>query len=220
MSKHVFGATSSPSCANFCLKKTASSYGKELDPKVAETIQRNMYVDDLMKSVGTTEIAIKLVKQLRELLKKGGFRLMKWLNNDREVLAEIPENERASSVVSLAICPQNVPLELDGTWRLTNVYGKSMRKHNSPGEKRAVTRRGILSMVYSLFDPLGLIALYIMKAKLLLQELCRKKRGWDGDVDAQEKQQWSRWLEDLSRLEEIKTERCFKPREFDEIKST
>ena len=97
-----------------------------------------------------------------------------------------------------------------------------MRKHNSPGEKRAVTRRGILSMVYSLFDPLELIAPYnsSMKAKLLLQELCRKKRGWDGDVDAQEKQQWSPWLEDLSRLEEIKTERCFKPREFDEIKST
>ena len=103
MSKHVFGATSSPSCANFCLKKTASTYGKEFDPKVAETIQRNMYVDDLMKSVGTTEIAIKLVKQLRELLKKGGFRLTKWLSNDREVLAEIPENERASSVVSLEI---------------------------------------------------------------------------------------------------------------------
>ena len=81
-------------------------------------------------------------------------------------------------------------------------------------------RQGILSMVYSLFDPLELIALYIMKAKLLLQELCRKKRGWDGDIDAQEKQQWSRWLEDLSRLEEIKTEHCFKPKEFDEIKST
>ena len=58
-------------------------------------------------------------------------------------------------------------------------------------------------MVYSLFDLLGLIALYIMKAKLLLQELCRKKRGWDGDIDEQEKQQWSRWLEDLPSLEDI-----------------
>ena len=56
-----------------------------------------------MKSVETTEIAIKLVKQLRELLKKGGFRLTKWLSNDREVLAEIPDNDRASSVVSLEI---------------------------------------------------------------------------------------------------------------------
>ena len=91
------------SCANFCLKKTALTYGKELDPKVAETIQRNTYVDDFMKSVGMTEIAIKLVKQLRKLLKKGRFRLTKWLSNDREVLAEIPDNDRASSVVSLEI---------------------------------------------------------------------------------------------------------------------
>ena len=85
------------------------------------------------------------------------------------------------------------------------MYGKSMRKHNSPNEKQAVTRQGILSMVYSLFDPLELIAPYnsSMKAKLLLQELCRKKRGWDGDIDEQEKQQWSRWLEDLPSLEDI-----------------
>ena len=120
MLKHVFGATSSPSCANFCLKKTASTYEKEFDPKVAETIQRNMYLDDLMKSVGMTEIAIKLVKQLRELLKKGGFRLTKWLSNDREVLAEIPENERASLLARrLTIFPQNVLLELNGRLRLT-----------------------------------------------------------------------------------------------------
>ena len=34
---------------------------------------------------------------------KGGFRLTKWLCNDRDVLVEIPEHERASSVVNLDI---------------------------------------------------------------------------------------------------------------------
>ena len=36
-------------------------------------------------------------------MKKGGFRLMKWISNDRKVLSEIPESERAKSVVSLDI---------------------------------------------------------------------------------------------------------------------
>ena len=34
-----------------------------------------MYVDDLMKSKSTSEEAIVLVSQLRELLARGGFRL-------------------------------------------------------------------------------------------------------------------------------------------------
>ncbi|XP_078384177.1 uncharacterized protein LOC144666660 [Oculina patagonica] len=105
MVKHLFGATSSPSCANFCLQKTASTYLEEFDPETIQTVMRNMYVDDLMKSVSSPETAIKLSTQLRELLKKGGFRLTKWLSNDRDVLVEIPECERASSVVNLLHVP-------------------------------------------------------------------------------------------------------------------
>ena len=51
MVKHLFGATSSPSCANFCLQKTALTYQEEFDPNTIQTVMRNMYVDDLIKSV-------------------------------------------------------------------------------------------------------------------------------------------------------------------------
>ena len=63
MVKHVFGATSSPSVANFCVKKTALLFGKEFHPEVVETVHKNVYVDDLMKR------AIKLSKDLRDLTK-------------------------------------------------------------------------------------------------------------------------------------------------------
>ena len=71
MSKHLFGATSSPSCANVCLKKTASIYQAEFDPVTVQIVKKNMYVDDLMKSVSSPEIALRLSTQLRELLAKG-----------------------------------------------------------------------------------------------------------------------------------------------------
>ncbi|KAL2086463.1 hypothetical protein ACEWY4_017522 [Coilia grayii] len=41
------------------------------------------------------------------------------------------------------------------------------------------TRRGILSVVSSIFDPLGFLAPLILPAKQLLQELCQKGFGWD-----------------------------------------
>ena len=78
MVKHLFGATSSPSIANFCLRKTAELQGEGIEAEAKETAKRNMYVDDMMKSTSKTERAILLVSQLRELLKRGGFRLTKW----------------------------------------------------------------------------------------------------------------------------------------------
>ena len=54
-------------------------------------------------------------------------------------------------------------------------YGEDV----AASESGTVTRRGIVSAVYSLFDPLGFIEPYAMKVKLLLQTLSRKKLGWN-----------------------------------------
>lgn len=42
-------------------------------------------------------------------------------------------------------------------------------------KKNPLTRRGVLSMVASVYDPLGFVALYVLVCKLILQELCRDK---------------------------------------------
>lgn len=97
----MFGATSSPSIANFGLRKTAELNWEGFERETVETVKRSMYVDDMMKSTSTTEKSIVVVSQLRELLARGGFRLTKWYSNDREVLAAIPESERTKSVVNL-----------------------------------------------------------------------------------------------------------------------
>ena len=222
MVKHVFGATSSPSCANFCLQKTGSIYGGEYDEEVSEAIKRSMYVDDLMKSVTNTERAIMIAQQLRELLQRGGFKLTKWLSNDREVLMTIPETERASSVVNLNIDDLPTETALGLKWNVEEdafIWEVDDRTLVQTQQK-ASTRRGILSVVSSLFDPLGMIAPFIMKAKLLLQELCRKKLEWDEEIEELEGKQWLRWLSDLSKLKKVKVERCFRPYDFGEVKRT
>ena len=101
MKNHIFGATASPSCANFCLKKTATLNQEDYDTETMRTVDKNMYVDDLMKSVNTTDLAIRFVNQLHEILAKAGFRLRKWFSNDRKVLEEIPESDRADSAKNL-----------------------------------------------------------------------------------------------------------------------
>ena len=50
MKVHVFGAVSSPSCANYALKRTADNQAKTFGKEVAQVIQRNFYVDDCLCS--------------------------------------------------------------------------------------------------------------------------------------------------------------------------
>ena len=117
-----------------------------------------MYVDDIMKSTGTRQKAINFVAQLRELLSREGFRLTKWYSNKREVRAAIPEPERAKSVANLEI--EQLPTEsaLGMKWNIeedkfvSEVSDERLTEVNS----KPLTRRGVLSVIYSMFDPLGL----------------------------------------------------------------
>ena len=77
MKVHLFGATSSPSVANYCIKRTAEQNKENSSAEAIDSILRSLYMDDLLKSVSTTEQAIQLVHEVSELLAKGGFRLTK-----------------------------------------------------------------------------------------------------------------------------------------------
>ena len=72
---HLFGGASSPSRANYALKKTAEGNKEDFDAVTIATVKRNFYVDDCLKSVPTNPKAVKLVGELRELLSRGGFHL-------------------------------------------------------------------------------------------------------------------------------------------------
>ena len=116
---HLFGATSSPSCAGFCLRKTASNFEGSFDPATIETIRKNFYVDDCLKSVPTPQEAIKSTKELCELLAKRSFHLTKFISNNREVIESVPETDRAKSVANLlwVNCLLKERLECAGMWK-------------------------------------------------------------------------------------------------------
>ena len=171
MQVHLFGATLSPSCAAHALKRTADDHANLFKPEVLATVQRNFYVDDCDKSVPKEEKAIKLALDLQSLMKMGGFRLTKWLSNSRKVLCAIPESERAPSVVSLNPCDA---LPTDRALGINRDVNEDQIKFVVKVADRPLTRRGILSIVSSIFDPLELVSPITLRAKTIIQHLCRK----------------------------------------------
>ena len=212
---HLFGGASSPSCPNYALKKTADHNKEDFDAAAVAPVKRNFYVDDCFRSVATDTQAVRLARQLCELLSKGGFGLTKWTSNSREVINSVPESERAPSVKDLDLDKNSALTEraLSVQW---NVQADTFSFKIASKEKPA-TRRGILSIVSSIYDPLGFASPCILPDKVILQDLCLKGHGWDDQIPELSKQKWEAWLRELPKLEQFEIPRCFKPPDFSDV---
>ena len=95
MKVHMFGAASSPACANYALQETAKDNDLLFLQDVIATVLENFYTDDCLKSVNSAEEAIRMTDELSQLLKKGRFNLTKWLNNSDRVISNFVLERRA-----------------------------------------------------------------------------------------------------------------------------
>ncbi|XP_033115385.1 uncharacterized protein LOC117115625 [Anneissia japonica] len=82
-----------------------------------------------------------------------------------------------------------------------------------------LTRRGILSTICSIYDPLGFAAPVILRGKAILQELCRKGVEWDDPVPDELRSRWILWRSSIKELESLEVTRCLKPRKEEKIKA-
>ena len=77
----MFGEVSSPSRENYTMRRNADENGEDLLLGV-KAVYQHFYMDDGLPSTDSHEEAIKMRKQIIELLRRGGYRLHKWLPND------------------------------------------------------------------------------------------------------------------------------------------
>lgn len=212
MTVHLFGAVSSPSCACFALRKTAEDNQHSFNFEVMNTVYKNFYMDDCMKSLPSEKEAIQMAKDLAALCHKGGFHLTQWVSNSREFLQSILEQDRSKNIVELILDRDQLPVEraLELQWCVqTDTFNfKTVCK------ERMHSRLGILSVVSSVYDPLGCLSPLMLPVKLLLQELCRTNYSWDDEIPPILDQQWIKWVTNLDHLSAFTVDRCLKPHGF------
>ena len=111
MTVHLFGAKTSPGCANYALKACTNDYEEELGSAPAAFVRKNFYVDDGLKSVSSIEEAVSLIGSTKEMCKRGGFRLHKFASNRKEVIEAIPAEDRAEGVRNIDLDHEALPME-------------------------------------------------------------------------------------------------------------
>ncbi|XP_038142217.1 uncharacterized protein LOC119784309 [Cyprinodon tularosa] len=92
-------------------------------------------------------------------------------------------------------------------------------KFRVQAKSNPLTRRGVLSTVASIYDPLGFIAPFVLLGKQILQQMCKDKVEWDQELPDYLKPQWESWIKDLPSLANMEIPRCFIPAEFGQVKS-
>ena len=207
MRTNVFGAKSSPCCAAFALRRTASENVTGASQDVVDAVLRNIYVDDMCVSCITEKDASDLVTQLCPLLASGGFYLTKFLSNNRTVLEQLSPEDLAGHVNLSGKLPVHKTLGVfwDASSDLLKVKVNIKTKPN--------TRRGLLSMIGQTYDPLGIIQPFLLPARRLLQEACQSNLGWDQNISEIPglEQGWDCWFGSLPKLEQVEVIRCILP---------
>ena len=207
---HPFGATSSPSIAGYALRKVARDNSERACPETIKTVKNNFYVDDCLKSLSSPELAVCLIAQLRSLLSSGGFHLSKFTSNCRLILFSIPETDK--SVCNAVDIINDLPVSktLGLVW---NTSSNTLKIEVNVKEKPC-TRRGLLSIISQVYDPLGLEQPFVLPMKRHLQMLNLESLSWEDLLPESLQVDWNTWLSQLPCLQELAVPRCFKPTGF------
>lgn len=169
-------------------------------------------------SLKSVEEAIKLVRDAQVVCATGKLHLHKFLSNNRNVLESISVSDRAAEVKNVNLNHDHLPVQsvLGVRWDVENyAFSFSVSLDEKPP-----TRRGILSAVASIYDPLGFLAPFVLLGKKVLQEMCRKGISWDAPLPSELRPRWESWLEDLPNLHKLQIPRCFIPQGFGKILRT
>ena len=204
MTKHIFGATSSPGCAEFGLLQMARDHGGT--SKSAQWFLENcFYVDDGLFSCDTVEEAVCLLSDTRAICESANLHLHKLMSNCSEVLSAFPDRDLACDLKEFTGGVSGSERALGIDWDpVSDRFSFSL---TVSGQK--VIRRNMLKSLASLFDPLGFLSPVTLVGKAILQRCCHGF-DWDDPLPQLQAEQWQSWIADLYNLECIQIPRCLK----------
>lgn len=191
MTTVTFGLANSPYLAIRWLKAVADAV-EEKFPLAAAAIRENFYVDDCTGGAFSIMEAWELYEQLKEAFNSVGCNLRKFVSNSTEIMQRIPEEDRE---------------KIESTFiKVLGVHWNPVRdiitfKINFDAKTVPKTKRNLVAEIATIYDPLGLIAPIVVKAKILLQRVWTlstktKKYDWDDELP---KEYIDEWLKIKSR---------------------
>ena len=202
----------------------------------------SIYVDDLISRNGTVPEAFQFYLKAKERLLEAGFNLRKFLSDSPELMKLI--NEREGTVIeqgslvdgSLTLeeqsytksslnCAEKIEEKLESkvlgvVWNHCNdeICFKLDRILDIANDA-PLTKRGILSVISRIYDPLGLMAPAMVEFKFIFSRLCKGKYSWDSPLTDEIKARYSKWLSGLKATSCMNIPQCYSRSDYEKADS-
>ena len=167
----------------------------EHEPQLLEKILKSLYVDDLLSGAEDVDSAVELRARLEEVLSRIGMTLHGW-SSSSQVLREKWGSSVGETLQVLGLLWDPV-----GDALMVNVSRVLDSVDCQP------TKKNLLSLTASVFDPLGILQPFLVLPKLLFQEVCKSKVGWRGSLTSEMQVKWDLWKQQLSSLTSVQIPR-------------
>lgn len=197
----VYGIDCSPWQAIRTLHQIADDHAP--NEQVKQLIKESFYMDDCFAGADTVDECKELIKDITSTLEKGKLPLTKWMSNDLAVLEDVPEDKRISAYIDLS--KNDDTLKTLGL--LYNATNDEFSFKIRDVTRVTYTKRGLLSVTASIYDPIGWLLPVIMKLRMLLQTLWLQKKDWDDKIDDQTKNAFETCIRMLPMLADLRVPR-------------
>ncbi|XP_054738019.1 uncharacterized protein LOC129244424 [Anastrepha obliqua] len=195
----TFGAACSPCAANYMKTINALEYCNKVNgaTRAVKSILDYHYVDGYVDSFDTEEEAADITKQVRAIHKMAGFDLCNFASNSLGVTEALSGDGNIRQIANkegvlvdrvLGLFWQASPDTFGFKLKFNNVDSKVLDGGRRP------TKRELLSVVMSIFDPLGFLSNFVVSAKILMREVWKNYIRWDEPLPNNVNTAWEGWL--------------------------
>lgn len=216
----TFGASCSPCIAHYVKNQNALRFSRTKS-RAVEAILQHHYVDDFIDSMDSIDDIIQLARDVKSIHADAGFHIRNWMSNSTTVLEALKEDgtktkSTASSKVFGMHDTNMVATEkvLGMHWNTSSdtfTYVLNLYSLNRKViiENKVPTKREVLKILMSIFDPLGFLSHFLVFVKVLLQDIWRSELGWDDELPEALYERWLRWQMLLPQVAELQIPRCY-----------
>ncbi|XP_074029084.1 uncharacterized protein [Leptinotarsa decemlineata] len=159
--------------------------------------------------------AIEIAKQVAYIHSQANFEIRNWHSNSQILMKTMNRSSQSPEEIDMNMDSEATTEKVLGMWWNLNtdclVFSLKYNKGNKEvlqGKKRP-TKREILRIMMSIYDPLGLISNFLVYLKILLQEIWRSKITWDDPITDSQFSKWLTWLNYLPEIEKLSISRCY-----------